>query len=435
MSYLLLFGLPLAVVMIFYLHRQKAIEKRNRERLQSAIEAGLTEPPSLHPVIDPAKCIGCGSCVPACPEHALGLINGKGALVDPTHCIGHGACAAACPVHGIDLVFGTEKRGMDIPQVNAEFETNVPGIFIAGELGGMGLIRKTTQQGIEAITNIAKRPKGNTPYDVVIIGAGPAGIAATLAAQEKKLRYVTVEQEDALGGTVYHYPRNKLTMTAPVKLPIVGTIKMFEIRKEELLGIWNRVMRETGIKINFFERMEKITPREGGGFLVQTSKASYETSYVLLAIGRRGTPRKLGVPGEEQPKVVYRLIDAEQYRGMHVVVVGGGDSALEAATSIAQEPGTTVTLSYRSEAFGRVKEKNRQLLQEMEDQNKLRVMLKSNVKEIGKDTITIDWDGKIVEIPNQAVIICAGGVLPTPFLKEIGVMVQTHHGQVATPAP
>lgn len=435
MSYLLLFGLPLAIVMALYLHRRKTIEKRNRERLQNAIEAGLTEPPSLHPVIDPAKCIGCGSCVPACPEHALGLINGKGALVDPTHCIGHGACAAACPVHGIDLVFGTEKRGMDIPQVNPEFETNVPGIFIAGELGGMGLIRKTTQQGIEAITNIAKRPKGNAPYDVVIIGAGPAGIAATLAAQEKKLRYVTVEQEDALGGTVYHYPRNKLTMTAPVKLPIVGTIKMFEIRKEELLGIWNRVMKETGIKINFFERMEKITPREGGGFLVQTSKASYETSYVLLAIGRRGTPRKLGVPGEEQPKVVYRLIDAEQYRGMHVVVVGGGDSALEAATSIAQEPGTTVTLSYRSEAFGRVKEKNRKLLQEMEAQKKLTVMLKSNVKEIGKDTITIDWDGKIVEIPNQAVIICAGGILPTPFLKEIGVMVQTHHGQVATPSP
>lgn len=431
MTYLLLFGLPFLVVMFFYVRRQKTISRRNHERLLSAVEAGLTEPPSLHPVIDPATCIGCGACVPVCPEHALGLVNGKAALVDPTHCIGHGACAVACPVKGINLVFGTEKRGMDIPQVSPEFETNVPGIFIAGELGGMGLIRKTTQQGIQAVEVIAKRKRGNAPIDVVIIGAGPAGIAATLAAKEKKLNYVTVEQEDALGGTVYHYPRNKLTMTAPVKLPIVGIIKMFEIRKEELLGIWNRVTKEAGIKINFFERMEKITPRDGGGFTVQTSKAVYETNHVLLAIGRRGTPRKLGAPGEEQHKVVYRLIDAEQYRGMHVLVVGGGDSALEAAISIAEEPGSTVTLSYRSEAFGRVKEKNRQLLQEAEAQKKLTVMLKSSVKEIGEETITLDWDGKAVEIPNQAVIVCAGGILPTPFLKEVGIMVDTHHGQIA----
>ncbi len=428
MTFLLLFGVPMLFVLFLYLHRQKHVSRRNRERLQTAIESGLTEPPSLHPVIVPTTCIGCGACVPVCPEHALGLINGKAALVDPTHCIGHGACAPACPVKGINLVFGTEKRGMDIPQVTPEFETNVPGIFIAGELGGMGLIRKTTLQGIQAIEVMAKRKRSNATYDVVIIGAGPAGIAATLAAKEKKLKYLTVEQEDALGGTVYHYPRNKLTMTAPVKLPIVGTIKMFEIRKEELLGIWNRVTKEADIKINFHERMEKVTPSEKG-FIVQTSKAAYETAFVLLAIGRRGTPRKLDVPGENQPKVVYRLIDAEQYRDMHVVVVGGGDSALEAAVSISEEPGTTVTLSYRSEAFGRVKEKNRLNLAAAEANGKLTVLLKSGVKEIQERTISIERaDKEIVTIPNDAVIVCAGGILPTPFLKEVGIMVETHHG-------
>lgn len=428
MTYLLLFGLPFLIVMYFYVRRQKTISRRNHERLQSAIEAGLTEPPSLHPVIDPATCIGCGACVPVCPEHALGLVNGKAALVDPTHCIGHGACAVACPVKGISLVFGTEKRGMDIPQVSPEFETNVPGIFIAGELGGMGLIRKTTMQGIQAIEVIAKRKRGKAKHDVIIVGAGPAGIAATLAAKDKKLNYVTVEQEDALGGCVYHYPRNKLTMTAPVNLPIVGTIKMFEIRKEELLGIWNRVVKEADIKINFFERMEKISPSENG-FTVQTNKASYETSHVLLSIGRRGTPRKLDVPGENQAKVVYRLIDAEQYRGMHVLVVGGGDSALEAAISIAEEPGSTVTLSYRSEAFGRVKEKNRINLETAQAKGQLTVLLKSNVKEIQEHTVLIEKaDKEVVGMPNDAVIICAGGILPTPLLKEIGVLVETHHG-------
>jgi len=422
-----MFGLPLLVVILLYLRRQAELDRRSRDRLASAVQAGLTEPPSLHPVIDPIVCIGCGSCVPVCPENALGLIDGKGALIDPTHCIGHGACALACPVKAINLVFGSEKRGMDIPQVSPEFETNVPGIFIAGELGGMGLIRKTTQQGIQAIEVIAKRKRGSAPLDVVIIGAGPAGIAASLAAKERKLRYVTIEQEDKLGGSVYHYPRNKLTMTAPVKLPIIGIIKMFDIRKEELLSIWNRIMKQSEIKINFLECMEKIS-QGPNGFMVQTSKNSYETNNVLLAIGRRGTPRKLGVEGEEQAKVVYRLIDAEQYRGQHVLVVGGGDSALEAAISLSEEPGTTVTLSYRSDAFSRVKPKNRENLEAAKSKNSLKVMLKSNVKQIGLDTVTLEWNDKTVEITNHQVIVCAGGILPTPFLKEIGVMIDTHHG-------
>ena len=423
----LLYLIPLVLVLYFYLRRHKKKERRHVAQLKETVASGLTEPASLHPVFDPIRCLGSGACVTACPEQAIGLIKGKGHLVNPTVCIGHGACSAACPHDAITLVFGTAKRGMDIPQVNPNFETNVPGIFIAGELGGMGLIRKAVEQGCQAMESIRQRQGGNFPLDVVIAGAGPAGLAATLMALEHKLRFITIEQEDSFGGTVYHYPRNKIVMTAPMQLPIVGTVKMTETSKEALLEFWQGVVTKTGLKVNFNERLEAIG-RNGNGFTVKTSRGSYHTRTVLLTIGRRGTPRKLEVPGEELSKVVYRLIDPGQYRQQHVLVVGGGDSALEAALAIAAEPGTTVTLSYRSDAFGRVKEKNRQRLQEAEKQGRIKVLLKSNVKKIELDKVTIEHAGKMAEIKNNTVIVSAGGVLPTPFLKEIGVMVETKYG-------
>jgi thioredoxin reductase len=416
--------LLLALVHVRGRHRNTAAALAAQKE---AIEAGLTEPSSLHPFIDPNKCLGAGGCVNACPEEAIGMIGGKAYLVNPTVCIGHGACAAACPHNAISLVFGTEKRGMDIPQVDPNFETNVKGIFIAGELGGMGLIRKAASQGTQAINTIKKLKGSAHAYDVVIVGAGPAGLASTLGAIEGKLRYVTLEQEGSLGGAIFQYPRNKIAMTAPVKLPIIGQVKMGEISKEALLEFWDGVVKKSGMKINFNERMENITKTDKG-FVVKTNKQSYDTRTVLLAIGRRGTPRKLGVPGEDLPKVVYSLIDPEQYRNMHILVVGGGDSALEAACSIADEPGTTVTISYRSDAFGRGKPKNRERLQALEAQGKLKVMLKSNVKGVTKDKVSLEYQGKIIELPNDGIIVCAGGILPTPFLKEIGIMVETKFG-------
>jgi len=275
--------------------------------------------------------------------------------------------------------------------------------------------------------SISKFKGSANPLDVAIIGAGPAGLAGTLGAIEKKLRYVTLEQETSLGGAIFHYPRNKVAMTAPIKLPIIGQVTMGEISKEALLEFWHKVIQKTGMKINYNERMETITKTDNG-FIVKTTKQSYQTRTVLLSIGRRGTPRKLDVPGEDLPKVVYRLIDPEQYRNMHVLVVGGGDSALEAAISIAEEPGTTVTLSYRSEAFGRGKQKNRDRLKALTDQGRIKVMLKSTVKRVEPDKVSLSYEGKEVTLANEAIIVCAGGILPTPFLKEIGVMVETKFG-------
>ena len=394
----------------------------------------MLEPPTLHPEIDLRTCIGCKSCVSACPEQdahtVLGMIGKKARLVGPSNCIGHGACKTACPVDAITLVFGTARRGVDIPVVKPNFETDVPGVFIAGELGGMGLIRNAVEQGRQAMDSIRKVVKSphNNELDVVIVGAGPAGLAATLSAKEANLKAVTIEQEQ-LGGTVAHFPRRKLVMTQPAELPIVGKMKFKEIQKEDLIDFWKDVEQRTGIAVSYNERVDAIQPATvGSGYSVTTTKTTYDTRTVLLAIGRRGSPRQLGVQGEELTKVAYRLIDPEQYQNQKVLVVGGGDSALEAATSIAEEPGTTVTLSYRSGAFNRAKQKNRDKVDAAVAAGRLRVLFNSNVQAIHDDAVDIKVGEKAGRLKNDAVIVSAGGILPTAFLQTIGIEVETKWG-------
>jgi thioredoxin reductase/Pyruvate/2-oxoacid:ferredoxin oxidoreductase delta subunit len=433
-----LYALPLVIIFVIYFWNRSKKHRSSKQVFEEAVSSGMTEPASIHPIIDHVRCLGCASCVAACPEKekkVLGIIHGKAHLANPTHCIGHGACKTACPFDAIELVFGTEKRGVDIPQVDPDFQTNVPGIFIAGELGGMGLIRNAVKQGVEAVDSICKldgigNAKGDE-VDLVIVGAGPAGIAASLAAKDKKLNFVTLEQ-DSLGGTVSHYPRGKVVMTAPAVLPIVGKMQFKETTKEALMEFWEGVMKKARLVINDREGVEsvdavKLTDQRDG-FQVKTTTGEYQTRAILLAIGRRGTPRKLGVPGEEQTKVVYRLIDPAQYRNQHVLVVGGGDSALEAAVSISEEEGTTVAISYRSEAFSRAKEKNRIKIADAEKAGRMRVLMKSNVKHIEPDQVVITTDDEELCIDNDAIIVCAGGILPTGFLKSIGITVDTKYG-------
>lgn len=408
---------------------------RRRSRRAAAAHArsvleGLDEPASLHPVVNAARCIGSGGCVHACPEGALGIVGGRAVLINAASCIGHGACHAACPVEAIELVFGTARRGVDIPVVSPSFESNVPGLYIAGELGGMGLIRKAAEQGRQAVDALRKRRGHGDELDLVIVGAGPAGLSAGLAAMEHQLRFRLIEQEASLGGAVFHYPRQKIAMTAPVKLALVGTLRVGEVRKERLLELWSDIVRRTGLAIHFGERMEGLEA-QGEGFVLRTSAGALHTRSVLLAIGRRGSPRRLEVPGEDAAHVAYALGDPAECRGQRVLVVGGGDSAIEAALAVAAEPGTQVLLSHRSASFSRAKEKNRLGLQQAQAAGRIEVLLESAVLRIEATSVSMRTTTGVRECPIDRVFICAGGVLPTPLLQAAGIRFETRHGESA----
>lgn len=423
-------GLFCAAILFFYLKKLKKASEVVVAKIEKAKEEGLYEPVSLHPVIDMNTCIKSGACVEACPEKdIIGIVNGRATLINAAECVGHGACFHACPVEAISLVIGTEKRGVDLPHVNENYETNVQGIYIAGELGGMGLIKNSIEQGAGAVESIVKSlgKNGNGTYDLVIVGAGPAGISASLTAKKHNLKFLTLEQ-DSLGGTVFNFPRSKVVMTAPVNLPLYGKVKLTDTSKSQLLELWNEALSKNSIAIQERTKVESIELK-GDTFTISANNGeTYLTKNVLLAIGRRGTPRKLGIPGEELEKVAYRLLEPENISDKKVIVVGGGDSAIEAALALAEQ--NKVILSYRSEAFSRVKPKNREKLEAALAADKLDVKLKSNLLRIDPEQVVLKLDesGTEENIPNDLVYIFAGGELPTQFLQKAGVQISKRFG-------
>jgi putative YpdA family bacillithiol system oxidoreductase len=414
--------LLIAATVIPYLKRFRKKESKAREKLHQMKITGLQEASMVHPQIDAMQCIGCAACVRACPEgEVLGIIEGKATLIHGAKCIGHGLCAEACPVGAIELLMAKPGRNADLPVIDAKYETNVKGMYIIGELGGLGLIKNAIRQGTSVIEHLAAQQRSDSDglYDVAIVGAGPAGFAAGLKALEQGMRYIVLEQND-IGGTVLQYPRAKVVLTSPVELPLWGKVKLMETRKEALLELWKSVMAKTGLKISVGEKVTDIV-RNDGAFTITTTSMQVQSRSVVLAVGRRGTPRKLGVPGEERSKVAYRLIDASTYHDAHLLVVGGGDSAIEAAIGLATQKNNTVTLSYRKGEFSRIKERNKQHIDDFIKRKKVNILFNSEVMEILESEVVVTSGSGPVRLKNDYTFVFAGGELPNEFLKKIGV--------------
>ena len=420
-----------AVVTGFFVMRYlNSLKKRDSRAHESAEKGKLYSdgPRGQHPQIDTTHCIGCGTCTLVCPEgDVLAMLAGKAVIVNGHKCIGHSLCAEACPVGAITMVLATPSMSADMPYLTSEYETSIENLFIVGELGGLALIKNAVNQGracIDTITNRVKaRPSvASLPgvYDVLIVGAGPGGISASLRAIENKLNYLTLER-DEIGGTVAKFPRQKLVMTSPVEFPMYGKFKKTELSKENLLAFWDMVLNRSDFNAVTGEKVDDIRKGADGIFTVITPNNQYRSRAVVLALGRNGTPRKLGIRGEELPKVMYRLIEADHYISKKILVVGGGDSAVEAAMGLAHQHGNQVTLSYRKGGFSRIKERNANRIEDCMRSGKLKVLFNSNPLEFRPDAVILEVNGAKQKIANDFVWIFAGGTPSTDFLKKIGV--------------
>jgi thioredoxin reductase/Pyruvate/2-oxoacid:ferredoxin oxidoreductase delta subunit len=430
-----------AAIVVFYAvgFRRRTVDAHERKR--EAAELGIDRPTAQYPFIDPNKCIGCGACVQACPEgDPLGVVGGTAVVINGLRCVGHGHCEMACPVGAIEVGLGDLKGRKDIPLLDERYETSTPGVYIAGELGGLALVRNACRQGREAAEAIARDlaasgagPRAAGILDLVIVGAGPAGLSAALTAGSAGLDYLVLEREATLGGSLLHYPRRKMVLTQPVELGSWGRLDQPEYSKEDLLELLARMVDDEQLEVAFESPVESVR-QEGSDFAIVAGGETRRARRVLLCLGRRGTPRKLGVPGEESSKVMYRLIDAASYEGERLLVVGGGDSAIEAAMGLANQASNRVTISYRKSKFFRIKKKNEERVERAIASGRVETLFDSQVKEILPDRVRLEVaGGEIVELPNDYVFVFAGGVPPFEFLRQAGV--RFGGDPVETPAP
>jgi len=431
---ILIAGALLVTIVIYVLWTRRA-RKEEREilaTLEDMAALGEIVPDTIHPVIDLDRCIGSGACVLACPEkQVLGIVGGQAKLVNALACVGHSACVSACPVDAIKLVFGTAQRGVELPLLDPNFQTTRPGVYVVGELGGMGLIRNAVRQGRQAADHVVsggRRGKADA-YDAAVVGAGPAGVSATLRLMEAGRRVLLLER-DKVGGTIMHYPRAKVVMTGALELAMVGSVKRRTMSKEDLVDLWQSIMAKHGLPARTGVMVQSVKEEADGMWRLETSAGPVRAANVLLALGRRGTPRKLEVPGEEQAKVHYMLLEPKPFADKHVLVVGGGNSAVECALTLADFGRcASVAISYRRDVFARCRAENRTRIDDAIQSGKVRALLPSQIVSINERDVVLTNGGREMRIPNDAVVVQIGGTAPAELLQGFGIQVVTKRGE------
>jgi thioredoxin reductase/NAD-dependent dihydropyrimidine dehydrogenase PreA subunit len=383
----------------------------------------------LHAMVRADVCVGCGTCVAACPETGAVALHGKLAVVNKEACVAHGLCVEACPVGAILMTTGESVHRVEVPDVGAGFQTNVPGVYIVGELGGRGLIKNAINEGALAIEHIARelppsapRTDGDTQaVDIAIVGSGPAGLSAGLGAHLAGLSYVILEQGN-LADSVRKYPRHKILLAETSRVPVYGRLWVGNASKETLLNVWEAIIAENGLKILTGRRVEEISSL-GGMFLLRAGQEVVRARRVVLAMGRRGTPRRLGVAGEDLPNVYYDIVEMEAFASRRVVVAGGGDSAAESALGLANQEGTTVHLVHRGERFGRMQASLQTKLAKAVAERRVTLTFSASIREIHQDFLILDVGGRPHRMPYDDLIIRVGGEAPVHMLESLGIRI------------
>lgn len=404
------------------------------ERAELATHASDAMPLQV-PVIDLQKCLGCGTCVRECPEEGvLALVHGQAAVVNPAGCVGHARCVTECPAAAVTLSTGDLSRRTDVPVLDEELQAvGNDGVYLVGEITARSLIRTAATQGAQVGEHIARRctasgAPADAILDAVIVGAGPGGLACALACRGQDLNFLLIDQESTVGGTVAKYPRRKLVLTDDIYLPLHGRLPRREYQKEELVDLWQELASQHELPFRGRVTFDRIERHDDGSLTVHTDGESVRARHVVLAVGRRGSPRRLGIIGEDLPHVAYGLEDAAAYSDRHCVVVGGGDSAVETALALAEQPGNDVTIVYRQGGFFRLRSKNKQRLEQQLAEGALTAMLSSTVQSIACDHVAVAQNGSgnagggvAVQVRCDNVFVLAGGIPPFAQLQASGV--------------
>ncbi len=391
------------------------------------------------PAIDASTCIGCHACVDACPFDVLEVSRYVAVVARPDDCCGVVLCEQACP-NGSLTIQEEDAPVEDRLGIDDNLEvTGRPGLYLAGDITGLPLIKNAILQGVQTIDRVARTERGSPgragasePIDVVVVGAGPAGLSAALRAQEKKLGCVVLEQA-TIAASIKQFPRNKLVYDPPLDLPLVGTLPLRESTKEELVAEWTRIVRKHRIDIREEHRVVDVAP-DGEGYLVRVERvdaarvlaAASETlraRHVILATGRRGTPRTLAVeidPAAES-RVSHALVDARAFSGQRVLVVGLGDTAMEAIIALSHQPSTTITVCHRGAGFTRGKARNIREVERLARAGRIRLLTRTEVARIGDGSVTLDEDGKPKTLTIDRVLVLIGGVPAWDLLDRAGV--------------